>query len=380
MRDTPATRRGPSVTGRPAAAGTATRRQPTRGLTEGAILAALTVVVAAAGLIAPFVGILLAPLPIMLLVIRWGIRTALLATVVAAWVLLQFFGPLNAISAVATFAPLGLALGWGVRRGIGAQFTILAGAAAFLGSTLAVLEVTMIVLHQDLIEQFIRGQVQAMQTALAVQERLGAPQQQVDELRLLWDTYCGEHHCFAAVMPQFFHTALPVMLAFGALLWGYLSYTVARAVLRRVGHTLPAVPPIVTWHIPPLLASILLWISAGISLVSLRDPRASGMALDAMFVDLFVFGFQGALVGIAWMNNRQIPRFAQVMAGVLLLMTGLLPMMALAVLGIMDSWFDYRRLRRTQSLVPPSPAPDQRVLESPPSGPDEHPVKAVGSR
>ncbi len=373
MRDTPATRRGPSVSGRQTATGTSTRRQPTRGLTEGAILAALTVVVAAAGLVAPFVGILLAPLPIMLLVIRWGVRTGLLATVVAALVLLQFFGPLNAISAVATFAPLGLALGWGVRRGIGAQLTILAGATSFLGSSLAVLAVAMAVLHQDLVEQFIRGQVQAMQTAMAVQERLGAPQQQVDELRFLWESSCGEHHCFAAVMPQFLHTALPVMLAFGALLWGYLSYTVARAVLRRVGHPLPAVPPILTWRLHPLLASALLWISAGISLVSLRDPRASGAALDAMFVDLFVFGFQGALVGITWMNNRQIPRFAQVMAGLLLLMTGLLPMMALAVVGIMDSWFDYRRLGRTPSSAP-------RVHEDPPPGPDGRPVKAVGSR
>ena len=53
-------------------------RGPTRGLTEGAILAALTVIVAAVGLITPLVGVLLAPLPIMLLVIRWGLRIAVL--------------------------------------------------------------------------------------------------------------------------------------------------------------------------------------------------------------------------------------------------------------------------------------------------------------
>src|ERR1700737_1864562 len=74
--------------------------QHTRGLTEGAILAALAAVIAAAGLVLPPVAILLAPVPVMLLVIRWGLRTGVLATVVAGLILLQFFGPLVAFSAI----------------------------------------------------------------------------------------------------------------------------------------------------------------------------------------------------------------------------------------------------------------------------------------
>ncbi len=309
------------------------QRHQTRGLTEGAILAALTVVVGAVGLVAPFVGILLAPLPIMLLVIRWGLRTAVLASIVAALILFQFFGPLNAVSITAMFAPLGLALGWGVWRGVGAQLTILAGAAAFLASTIAALALTTLVLHQDLIGQFVRSQVQAMQLALSMQQRIGAPAQQVEEMRKT-----------IAVMPQFLHTALPVMFALGALVWAYLCYALARAVLRRVGHELPGVPPILAWRLPPVLASTLLWIAAGLSLLSLRGTAVSGAALDVMLVNLFVFGFQGALVAIVWANRRQIPRFAQIMAGVLLITAGLMPILALAVLGMLDTWFDYRRL------------------------------------
>ncbi len=47
------------------------------------------------------------------------------------------------------------------------------------------------------------------------------------------------------------------------------------------------------------------------------------------------------------MNRRQIPRAAQVMAGLFLLTAGLLPLLALAVVGILDIWYDYRRLTRT---------------------------------
>ncbi len=337
------------------------QRHPTRSLTEGAILAALTVIVGAAGLVIPPVGILLAPLPIMLVVIRWGLRTAVLASVVAGLILFQFFGPLNAVSVVGAFAPLGLGLGWGVRRVLGAQLTILVGAAAFLAAIVAMFGIATFIFHQDLIAQFVRTQVQAMQTALAVQQRLGASHQQTEELRQ-----------FITVLPQMIRTLLPVAFPLGALLWAYLSYTTARTVLRRVGHELPGVSPILTWRLSPHLASILLWVSAGLSLVSLRVPPVRGAALDAMFVNVFVFGFQGALVGITWMNRRQLPRFAQVMIGLLIFTAGYLPLVALAVLGMMDTWFDYRRITAgpaSPSEPPPGSGDGGTPVKGGPAGP-----------
>ncbi|HEX4835410.1 MAG TPA: DUF2232 domain-containing protein [bacterium] len=335
MRTVPAARRDNRIRGG-AALGFRAQRHPTRGLTEGAALAALTVIVGAVGLIAPPVAVLLAPLPIMLLVIRWGLRIAVLASVVATLLLLQFFGPLSALSSAALFAPLGLTMGWGVRRGLAAPLTILAGAAGFFFSTIATVAVATAVLHQDLIGQVIRSQVLAMQTSLSVWQRLGVPSQKFDELRTA-----------ISVMPQFLHTALPAVLALGTLLWAYLCYTVARAVLRRVGHELPAVPPLLAWRIHPLLVSAMLWITAGLSLLSHWVPPAAGPALNAVIAGFFVFGFQGALVGVTWMNRWEIPRFAQVMAGILVL-GNLLP--GLAVIGILDTWFDYRRL-----AGPPAP-------------------------
>src|SRR5262249_37909310 len=120
----------------------ATRPQ-TRGLTEGAILAALAALSAAAGLLIPPVARLVAPLPTMLLAIRWALRTGVLATVVAGLILLLFFGPLAAFSVV-VFGPIGLALGWGVRHERGASWTVLAGAAALCVSMLASLALSMV--------------------------------------------------------------------------------------------------------------------------------------------------------------------------------------------------------------------------------------------
>ncbi len=335
-------------------AGMTDRRHPTRGLTEGAILAALTAIVAAAGLIAPVVAVLLAPLPIMLLVIRWGLRTAVLASVVAAALLLQFFGPVIAAPIVAAFVSLGLALGWGVRRGLAAHLTILVGAAAFLGATLATFAVFTAALHQDLVGQIIEAQVRASQTMTPLLQRLGASPQQIETMRAMWETVCAEHSCVPALMPPLVRMVLPPALALSALFWAYLCYTVARAVLRRVGHELPGVPPILAWRLHPLPASVLLGSAVGLNLLRLRFPQAAEAALSAEFAYLIVFGFQGVLVGIAWMNRRGISRFAQIMVGILLLRFGDVSVAALAILGLLDSWLDYRRLAGPPAATSPS--------------------------
>ncbi len=100
------------------------RRLPTRGLTEGALLAALVAVLAGAARYLPLVAVIspfVCPLPLALLVIRQGIRIALLASLVAALLATVLAGPLVGAVLLITFAPLGIALGLGVRQRRSAQ-------------------------------------------------------------------------------------------------------------------------------------------------------------------------------------------------------------------------------------------------------------------
>jgi uncharacterized protein YybS (DUF2232 family) len=354
-----------------------TRRHTTRGLTEGAIFAAITVVVGAAGVIAPPIAIIFAPLPVAVLVIRWGLRTAVLASVVASVLLLQFFGPLVAFSITAAFAPMGLTLGWGIRRHFSAQWTILAGSLAFLVSTVANLAAAKFVLHLDLIDQLIQAQVKALEMARSFSQRMGAPPQDLEDLRKQIE-----------LAPTLIHTLIPLLLALVSPVWAYLVYMVARAVLRRVGYQLPAVAPILTWRVPALAAAVLLWGSGILSMLSLRLPQLHGVALNAIFAGVFIFGFQGVLVGLTWMKGRQVPRFAQIIAVVLLLQVmarSSVPVLALCMIGILDTWFDYRRLG-PGAPAPPSD-PEREVNEPVPAerlestvAPERHRTKAVHPR
>jgi len=352
-----------------------TPRHATRGLTEGAIFAAITVVVGAAGVIAPPIAIFLAPLPIAVLVIRWGLRTAVLASIVASVLLLQFFGPLTAFSITAAFAPMGLTLGWGIRRHFSAQWTILAGSVAFLASTVANIAAAKFVLHLDLIDQLIQGQIKALEMTRSLSQRMGASPQDLEELRKQID-----------LAPTLIHTLIPLLLALVSPVWAYLVYIVARAVLRRVGYQLPGVAPMLTWRIPARPAVVLLWGAGILSMLSLRVPQLHSLAMNAIFAGVFIFGFQGVLVGLMWMKGRQVPRFAQVIAVVLFLQVmarSSLPVLAICMIGILDTWFDYRRLGPGSS-VPPSDSdanheavPAERISTV---APERNPTKVVHPR
>src|SRR5579884_2866285 len=122
-----------------------------------------------------------------------------------------------------------------------------------------------------------------------------APKQQIQQMQAT-----------VAALPGFLHATLPVIFALGALVWSYTCYTVARHVLRRVGHQLPGFRPILEWRISPSIASVLLLASGTLALSSLISTHLSSLALDVLLADFFIFAFQGALVGVAWMNRHQV--------------------------------------------------------------------------
>src|SRR5881397_1969228 len=85
-----------------------------RGLTEGAILAALVAVLALAANYVPLVGLaanFLCPIPLAVLMIRHGLRVAALATVVAIAIGSAISGPVTGVLILLGFAPVGLAIG-----------------------------------------------------------------------------------------------------------------------------------------------------------------------------------------------------------------------------------------------------------------------------
>src|SRR2546426_667946 len=106
-----------------------------RGLTEGAVLAALVTVLALAANYIPLVGLaanFLCPIPLAVLMIRHGLRVAALATVVAIALGSAISGPVTGLLILLGFAPVGLAIGFGLRRQWSASTVVLITGGAVL--------------------------------------------------------------------------------------------------------------------------------------------------------------------------------------------------------------------------------------------------------
>src|SRR5207245_11778417 len=76
----------------------------------------------------------LCPIPLAVLMIRHGLRVAALATVVAIAIWSAISGPVTGVLILLGFAPVGLAIGFGLRRQWSASTVILVTGAAVLGA------------------------------------------------------------------------------------------------------------------------------------------------------------------------------------------------------------------------------------------------------
>lgn len=301
----------------------------TQGLTEGAILAALVAVFAVATHYLPLVGIataLLCPLPLAVLVIRHGLRVAAVAGVAAGLVGAMLAGPLLGLAILISFAPMGIVLGMGARRGWAATRVVLTGGlVAFVSTVLNYLglmggaRVSM--------AEMGRTMERSVEMSSSLYTRLGLSQAQIDSV----STQMRE---FARLLPYM----LPAMLVFGAVFAAWLNYEVGRRVLARIGYRLDPLPPVRTWRIPAaglwLVPLAYLLLALGLQPGAPAALQSAGWSL--ILTTQSAFTLQGILAGWMVLGNLGFGRFAQVLAVFIVMTVPALGIVAM-VLGILDS-------------------------------------------
>src|SRR3989475_5144247 len=209
-----------------------------RGLTEGAILAALVAVLALAANYVPLVGLaanFLCPIPLAVLMIRHGLRVAALATVVAIAIGSAISGPVTGVLILLGFAPVGLAIGFGLRRQWSASTVVLVTGGAVLLALILGGVAAKIGIGVDP-RVFARGVIEINKRSLdEAAQRYG---------QLGLDT--RQMAASITMMRDFFdysYRLIPMLLLVGSFISAYLNYEVARLVLRRGGGEETARPP-----------------------------------------------------------------------------------------------------------------------------------------
>ncbi len=330
-----------------------------RPLVEGALLAAVAVILALVAFYVPPLGVGIAflwPVPVALVHLRHGFRVSILTIVVAGLVLTTFVGPLEAIGMVSTFGLAGLALGWCFQKGVPPLYTVLIGGLAVLGSVLVSLALSFIFLKvapAQMLTQFS----EAITEAEAILGRFGLPESQMREAKRLWE---GSIRLMQYVFP--------VMFVGSALVNSALNFQVSRAVLNRMGYSIEDLPPFETWRVPTLG---LLGLAVGFLINTLSGPwrvgagmgqlrrieiitdplldigpwrwvYVAGMNVQLLFLMLYLV--HGMAVAYWFMVHRW--RLSKPMRIFLLIMAMFNPFMnqVLTFVGVLDSAFDWRKL------------------------------------
>ena len=313
-----------------------------RSLMEGAMLIAVSLLLAAVGIYAPLVsiiGLLLYPLPMAVLTLRRGVKTGVLGTVALLGLSAIFFGIPQAVLMLLQYGVLGVFLGWCLRNGRKPLFTLgmstliaALGAAAALGLSLLVSGLPLSSLQQEFREM--------VETVTAIYQQNGM----ID--RLLPEGWTVEQ--YISYMEESMMRLLPAALIISSSIMTALCYLASTAILRRLRYDIPRLPKFRDWRLDWRFSWGLI---LGLALQLYGSRTGTAWASTAGVSILYVFApilLVGGVAFFFWymdaMNMSPLMRGIFIVAAILLFSYLMWFFMSLAV---MDDLIDLRgRLTR----------------------------------
>ena len=310
-------------------------QQRTRAMLEGAMMAAIVVLMGWLTSYIPFLVVFspfLFPLPMAILVVRQGLRAGIIATIASALLLMLITGPFRAVLITLQFGALALFFGECLRKGIKPALN-LAGCTVLtaLGTVLALI-----------FSEGIAG--------LPV----GAV---IDKVRTIFEQVfqvLEQHGFLKTLVPENItmevykantYMVLPGTLLIAALILVIVNYLISQQIFRRLDLKIPILPPFDTWR----LDWRLLWVFAGALSLNLLSGSLQIPWLYTLGQNLFLICLPFLLVAglsvILWVFRRwQISLFIKIGALILAATLYSVSIYLIGLIGIIDAIANAREL------------------------------------
>ena len=134
---------------------------------------------------------------------------------------------------------------------------------------------------------------------------------------------------------------LPGVAYLSILLIAVCGYRLAQAASQWTGTTLPPAVPLRRWR----MWEELIWVPIGaLALLLVGGESFRGLAVNAAVVMLLLYSAQGLGLARHLMWRLGAQRYLVVLVYALLAFTSSLSVVALALSGLADNWFDWRRI------------------------------------
>lgn len=310
-------------------------RQGITPLTESGLLAALTVVLALAAVYLPVVGVVAAliwPLPVIVLVVRHGLRLGVMAVVVATIIMALLIEPMLAGRMALSFAPTGLAVGYGFRRGWAAIRTFLTATLCSVGGKLAALGVLFLLTSINPLDMQLDMMKDVFAESFGMYEAMGLDEAALAQSRAEVD---------AAL--NILTLLMPLIVLMMGLCDTVVAFMLGARVLRRLGYYVSSFPPFAEWRLPQWIP-----LAFGFSLVGLYwgETRSISLLYTASLNVWNLTMLAGLVEGLALVHcvlrHYSVATGFRVIIYIMVVMNSVLAQM-LVVTGLIDMVFDYRR-------------------------------------
>ena len=304
-------------------------------MTESGLLAALTVVMALIGVYVPFLGtvaVLMWPLPILVLVVRHGLKWGLMAIVVACVLTAALIEPMVSVRLALAFAPGGIALGWGFRKGWSPVRTLTTGIVCSMAAKLAALSLLFALTGVEPFSSQFEIMEQSFDSSAEIYRSMGMNETQIEESRTIFT----ENLALVRLL-------LPLIVVMMGVMDTMVNHFFGGIVLRRLGHEVQTLPPFAEWRLPSVFVYLF-----GFSLVGAYwgSTRNISLLYQASLNVSMLATFAGLIEGVSVYTYAsryfRWPKFFAVAMMTFIMLNGFL-LRLLCLVGLFDMVIDYRK-------------------------------------
>ena len=304
-------------------------------MTESGLLAAVTVIMALIGVYVPLLGtvaVLLWPLPILVLIVRHGMKWGLMAVFVSGVLTAALVEPMVSLRLALAFAPGGIALGLGFRRDWSSVRTLVTGIVCSMAAKLTALALLFALTGVEPFSMQFEMMEQSFDGTVEMYRSFGMSEAQIEESRTIFT----ENLAMVRLL-------LPLMVVIMGLMDTMLNYFVGGTVLRRLGHDVKTLPPFAEWRLPPVFVYVFGFSLVGAYWGSTRNIALLYQAsLNLSMLATFAGMIEGMSVYTYASRHFHWPKLISMFILGFVMLNGFL-LRLLCLVGLFDMIFDYRK-------------------------------------
>lgn len=318
-----------------------------RALTEGALMAALAALLGVIGIYVPFLALLTNlfwAIPIILVIMRQGMRMGIMSLVVAGALISLLAGPVQGLLLIVNLGGMALAYGYCFKKRLSPLRALLIGTVMAALSTAATIALSAVVANLPL-NQWMSDIKQALDEVFKMYKQMGVLE------KILPKGMTAEQ--YKAEIIRLMEVLLPGLFIAASMMMALVNYLIARKILLRLKYEIPEMPAFRDWHFPWYVVwGVIIGLGSWLLGRHLENQALTLIGQNILYIYSFLLLISGLSVAVYFWKHYGLAPSMKALAIIGIFMFSSFVFYFLLIVGLFDPLFDYRRFIRLRGTKP----------------------------